>query len=100
MARPLFARRGMQSLVKRASEHRVYLLPKAPGMFSTGVRLESFPRLPDRHDREVIQAPVLNQKLEAHHSRVLLAVGGKFPESFVASATIAGVPAISTCVTT
>ncbi len=70
----------MQPLVERASEHRLYLLSKSPGVFRAGVRFKSFARLPNFNDREVIQSPVLNEKLEANHSLVLLAVGGKFPE--------------------
>ena len=70
----------MQPFVERASEHGLYLLSKAFGVVGAGVRFKSLARLPDFNDREVIQSPILNEKLEANHTLVLLAVGGKFPE--------------------
>ena len=70
----------MQSLVERASEHGLYLLPEPFGMFRAGVLLKRIPRLPDFHDREVIRSSILQQKLEAHRSRVRFAVGGKLPQ--------------------
>ena len=70
----------MQPLVERASQHGLYLFPEPFGMFRAGVLFECIPRLPHFHDREVIQTSILQQKLEAHRSRVLFAVCGKLPQ--------------------
>ena len=58
--RRLFSgQQAVQPFVEWASEHGLYFLAKAFGMFGTGVRLKRFPVLPHLNDREVIQSAVL-----------------------------------------
>jgi hypothetical protein len=70
----------MQALIKRTPQHRLQLLPEALAMLGRRMRLKCLARLPDFDNRVMIRPRVLLQNLEAHHARVLFALGRKLTQ--------------------
>jgi len=72
----------VQALVKRTSQHRLYLVSELFGVSRFQVGVEGRLILPDRNDCVMILARDIVEQFKAHDALVLFAIGGELLQDF------------------